>query len=208
MPPLPSSQLVKSRSVLRGIVSSSRHPYSTTPPQPKPKTGTPILDTIIKVVAAGGDAKRPGPPQTPPMTKWDPASFDPSRASPVAVGDYYADSLLKNSGGRGPVGALDQGRSEWNKQLLSVAGRRWREGDLYTPRDLGPKEAAKWSFARANRRLDPFKMMGRNPLSFYKVRWEVLLLSLHERLITDRTFPFWMNTDTPRAGSGIGVKQD
>jgi hypothetical protein len=104
------------------------------------------------------------------MARWDPATFDPSRASPVSPGDFHADALLRNSGGApAATGALDQARAEWNKQLLSVAGRRWREGDLYTPRDLGPKEAAKWSFAVPRSRIDPFKMMGRNPLSFYKV---------------------------------------
>jgi hypothetical protein len=147
--------------------------------RPKPAT-TPILDTIMKVISAGNDADRPlSTPSSsssarPPMSKWDPASFDPSRASAVSPGDFSADALLRNSGGGGGrgvgAGAADQARAEWNKQLLSVAGRRWREGDLYAPRDLGPREAAKWSFAAARSRMDPFRMMGRNPLSFYKVR--------------------------------------
>jgi hypothetical protein len=136
-----------------------------------------MLDTIIRVISAGNDAPASSdqpsqPAHRPPMTKWDPSTFDPSRASPVMPGDFHMDALLRNSSaaaGRAPTGAADQARAEWNKQLLTVAGRRWREGDLYTPRDLGPKEAAKWSFAVPKSRIDPFKMMGRNPLSFYKV---------------------------------------
>jgi hypothetical protein len=172
---------------------SSRALSTTTPPianqptrattKPKPAT-TPILDTIMKVISAGNGAERPSapPPQSsarPPMSKWDPASFDPSRASAVSPGDFSADALLRNSGGgrAGGAGALDQARAEWNKQLLSVAGRRWREGDLYAPRDLGPREAAKWSFATTRIRMDPFRMMGRNPLSFYKVRSQVCEIS-------------------------------
>jgi hypothetical protein len=130
----------------------------------------------MKVISSNNDAQlasstAKSSAQSQPMSKWDPASFDPSRASAVAPGDFSADALLRNSGAgrQGGAGAQDQARSEWNKQLLSVVGRRWREGDVYAPRDLGSREAEKWTSAKNKARTDPFKMMQRNPLSFYKV---------------------------------------
>lgn len=46
--------------------------------------------------------------------------------------------------------------------------RRWRIGDVYSPRDLGPAEMSKWRTARPPKK-DIIDMLGFNPLDNYKV---------------------------------------
>ncbi|KAI5926935.1 ribosomal protein S18 [Camillea tinctor] len=52
---------------------------------------------------------------------------------------------------------------EYARQML----RRWRFGDVYTPRDLGPGEMSKWRRA-SPRKVDLVDMLGLRPLDMYK----------------------------------------
>ena len=51
--------------------------------------------------------------------------------------------------------------------------RQWHPGDVYAPKDLGPREAAKWAKLRQRPERDTLDMLGKkfNPLNAYKVRW-------------------------------------
>lgn len=58
------------------------------------------------------------------------------------------------------------GRQTDVKQRL---GRSFKEGDVYAPRDLGPGEHKNWLRKTITMKPDPFELMGRDPLEFYKV---------------------------------------
>jgi hypothetical protein len=63
------------------------------------------------------------------------------------------------------------GARELEQNLRKKLGRRWKEGDVYGPYELGPVEQQKWmQMKQAGRDRDVFQVMRKSPLSFYKVR--------------------------------------
>jgi hypothetical protein len=59
---------------------------------------------------------------------------------------------------------------EMEADLRKRLGRVWVTGDVYTPRDIGPVEQGKWRIKKERQKHgDVFELMGKNPLSYYKV---------------------------------------
>jgi hypothetical protein len=88
-------------------------------------------------------------------------------------------------GGRGNILANRQntlaqlGARELEQNLRKKLGRRWKEGDVFGPYELGPVEQQKWmQMKQAGRDRDVFQVMRKSPLSFYKVRCVTMRLSL------------------------------
>jgi small subunit ribosomal protein S18 len=48
--------------------------------------------------------------------------------------------------------------------------RKWKQGDVYAPRDLSGVEQKKWKNARRAPQNDAFDVLGINPINEYKVR--------------------------------------
>jgi hypothetical protein len=55
-----------------------------------------------------------------------------------------------------------------SEEYMKQFPRRWVEGDLYTPRELGPREAKKWRSGKAQT-SDPIDALGLRPLDMYRV---------------------------------------
>lgn len=54
------------------------------------------------------------------------------------------------------------------KDLARYQGRKWKEGDIYSPHDLSPEETQKWKESQPAKE-DMFDVLGINPLHEYKV---------------------------------------
>ena len=57
---------------------------------------------------------------------------------------------------------------ETSDSYMRMMPRRWKAGDVYAPKDLGPKEARKWKRSRQPKK-DVLDMLGINPLDSYQV---------------------------------------
>ena len=55
-----------------------------------------------------------------------------------------------------------------SQDLEKLQSRRWRVGDIYSPRDLSPEELKKWRTPQKVKQ-DVFDVLGINPLHEYKV---------------------------------------
>jgi hypothetical protein len=61
-------------------------------------------------------------------------------------------------------------QSQTDLELRRSIGRRWKPGDVYSPKDLGDWEQSRWLKKRRDRDFDVFKMIGKDPREFYRVR--------------------------------------
>jgi len=59
-------------------------------------------------------------------------------------------------------------KSRFAVQLTKQIARRWKEGDVYAPKDLNGIEMAKWKFQSKPTR-DVFDILDLNPLDNYSV---------------------------------------
>jgi hypothetical protein len=96
----------------------------------------------------------------------------PSRASSIFGGPTTA------AGSDSHTKAMQELANTGNERaILQQAPRRWNEGSVYAPHDLTIGEAKKWKKIIRRPKQDVFDMLGKNPMTFYKV-----LLSYHLNL--------------------------
>jgi hypothetical protein len=187
---------------LRSIQASSRASFSSsrvlsedgkssTPPETKPFArkpwGDPALSTQKPLSSDGWNSPASMLQQ---LMRDNVSNNSSSRASSSATAqeagkashDYGLSSILARAETRRPgaeagskkasdaMSSLKKG--ELDMMLRKRLSRRWEQGDIYAPHDLGAAESRKWAKHQTNMKVDVFDLLGKDPRSFYKVRGE------------------------------------
>ncbi|KAI1501897.1 ribosomal protein S18 [Biscogniauxia marginata] len=107
-----------------------------------------------------------------PSSSSSSSSPNPAGGSTASVFGMYNRFRLPPSGERGTTASRDlieqrmRTRSV-NDDYARQMTRRWRIGDVYSPRDLGPGEMKKWRRFQP-RKLDVVDILGLHPLDMYR----------------------------------------
>ncbi|KAF2174271.1 hypothetical protein M409DRAFT_49129 [Zasmidium cellare ATCC 36951] len=94
----------------------------------------------------------------------------PSSQSPWAMANSaVAEATQKSRTEQNRVALADLRRSYTRKDLEQQVFRRWKTGDIYSPRDLSGVEASKWKKVskKPRPRRDVLDQLGVNPLHYY-----------------------------------------
>lgn len=162
-------------------VSTSFPPGPCTAPQTPLSTTRPIANALIPLKARDPPYSAPKNTQA-PRNRPDPGSASalygldtPRAAGPNTTvrrtsHESFTNLIAKRSSHdpKRPSDAAIAKARQVSQQYMAHMPRRWEEGDVFSPRDLGSAEARKWR-KKAQKTADVIDLLGINPVDHYSV---------------------------------------